>query len=324
MNSAEGPTVVALDVGGTTIKGALVDAAGRDLRRIDRPTDAALGADHVVRQVVDVAERLVGPGTVAAGLSVPGIVDGAAGLALMAANLGWRDLPLAELLSSKLGVPVVLEQDARAATVAESELGLGRGARDLMVVVIGTGVAAGLVISGQLVPGATGSAGELGHLPVYPGGEQCACGQRGCLEVYASAGGIARRYLAAGGTPGLSVADIVARLDGDELGRQIWAEAVDALAHGLASSTLLIDPSLIVLAGGLSNAGSHLLEPLRVALQVALTWRKAPPLAVSPLGDGAGRMGAAILAWRAAGRWDPDGPATDGATNVTPTVQAHS
>lgn len=322
MSSAEGSTVVALDVGGTTIKGALVDAAGRDLHRIDRPTDAALGAEHVVRQVVDVAEQLIGPGTVAAGLSVPGIVDGAAGLARLAANLGWRDLPLGELLSSKLGVPVVLEQDARAATVAESELGIGRGARDLMVVVIGTGVAAGLVIGGQLVTGATGSAGEFGHLPVYPGGEQCACGQRGCLEVYASAGGIARRYLAAGGRPGLSVADIVAGLDADELGRQIWTEAVDALAHGLASSTLLIDPSLIVLAGGLSNAGDSLLEPLRGALQVALTWREAPPLAVSPLGDGAGRMGAAILAWRAAGRFTPTALPRMGGSNVTGTVQA--
>jgi glucokinase len=305
-SAEQAATVVALDVGGTTIKAALVDRAGRELLRIERPTGAELGPVQIVQEVLDVAASLVRPGTVAAGLSVPGIVEPATGVALLAANLGWRDLPLAELLGERLGLPVALEQDARAATVAEAEAGLGRDVRDLMVVVIGTGVAAGLVIGGRLVAGAASSAGELGHLPVYPQGELCPCGQRGCVEAYASAGGIGRRYLAAGGAPGQTVADLVARLDDDPLGRRIWAEAVEALALGLAASTLLIDPGLIVLAGGLSNAGDRLLEPLRVALQSRLAWRAAPPLAVSPLGDGAGRAGAAILAWRAAGRPDPD------------------
>jgi glucokinase len=316
VNSAETATVVALDVGGTTIKGALVDSSGRDLRRVDRSTGAALGSSHVVREIFDLATRLVRPGTVAIGLSVPGIVDGATGLAHLAANLGWRDLPLGPLLSSRLGVPVVLEQDARAATVAEVEVGLGRGVPDLMAVVIGTGIAAGLVIGGRLVAGTASSAGELGHLPVYPGGEPCACGQRGCLEAYASAGGIARRYVAAGGSADLTVAEIVAGLDGDELGRRIWAEAVQALALALASSTLLLDPGLIVLAGGLSNAGDRLVDPLRVALQGALAWRTAPPLAVSPLGDGAGRTGAAILAWRAARQQPSGSPATSGSPAI--------
>lgn len=309
MSSAEPATVVALDIGGTTIKGALVDAGGRDLERIDRSTRAALGSTHVVREIFDVATRLARPGTVAIGLSVPGIVDGATGLARLAANLGWRDLPLGPLLSRRLGVPVVLEQDARAAAVAEMELGLGRDVPDLMAVVIGTGVAAGLVIGGRLVTGAANSAGEFGHLPVHPHGEPCPCGQLGCVEAYASAGGIARRYVAAGGAAELTVAEIVAGLEDDDLGRRIWAEAVDALALALASSTLLIDPGLIVLAGGLSNAGDRLVEPLRVALQGALAWRPAPPVAVSPLGDGAGRAGAAILAWRAARQQGtPDAP----------------
>jgi glucokinase len=258
VNSTEPATVVALDVGGTTIKGGLFGAATSvPVERLDRPTGAALGPAHVVQEIIDLAARL--------------------------------------------GVPVALEHDARAATLAELESGLGREVPDLMTVVMGTGIAAGLVIGGRLVVGASASAGEFGHLPVYPQGEPCGCGQRGCVEVYASAGGIARRYRAGGGTPGHTAADIVARLDTDALGRRIWTEAVDTLALGLASATLLIDPALIVLAGGLSNAGDRLLDPLRPALQNALAWRPAPPLTVSPLGDGAGLAGAAILALRAAG-----------------------
>jgi glucokinase len=296
-----GRTVVAVDVGGTTIKGALVDVDGRELRRLDRATGAGQGPAHVVRQIHDVAAGLADPGTVAIGLSVPGIVDGEAGLARMAANLGSRDLPLGRLLTGRLGLPVVLEQDARAATLAELELGHGRGVADLMTVVIGTGIGSGLVVGGRLLTGATSAAGEFGHLPVHPGGERCACGQRGCVEVYASAGGIARRYAASAGAAGTSAAQIVAALGSDPVARRVWAEAVEALALALTASTLLLDPALIVLAGGLSNAGEALLAPLRRGLQEALAWRSAPSLVISPLGDAAGRAGAAILAWRAAG-----------------------
>jgi glucokinase len=293
-------TVVAVDVGGTTIKAALVDSDGRELRRLVRATQTGHGPTHVVRQIGDVTLELAQPGTVAVGLSVPGIVDGSTGLARVAANLGSRDLPLGDLLGARLGLPVVVEQDARAATLAECELGHGREVPDLITVVIGTGIGAGLVVAGRLVTGASSSAGEFGHLPVHPDGELCPCGQRGCVEAYASAGGIARRYRAAGGPPDRTVAQIVAGLDADPLARRIWSEAVQALALALASSTLLLDPALIVLAGGLSNAGDRLLEPLRTAVQRALAWRPAPPIKVSPLGDGAGRAGAAILAWRAA------------------------
>jgi glucokinase len=311
VSSAEGATVVALDVGGTTIKGARADEAGRELQRIHRPTRADLGPDHVVGTVLDVAAALARPGTLAAGLAVPGIIDAATGLARMSANLGWRDVPLRRLAEQRLGMPVVVEQDARAATVAELRLGLGRELRELLVVVIGTGVAAGLVIDGRVVAGAADSAGEFGHLPVYPGGEPCGCGQRGCVEAYASAGGIARRFRAAGGDRKLTVAQIADRLEADPLAARIWAEGVAALALGLASATLLMDPARIVLAGGLSNAGDRLLDPLRTALQDALAWRTAPPVEVSPLGDSAGRRGAALLAWGAMAaalpKADPDG-----------------
>ncbi|EXG80077.1 ROK family protein [Cryptosporangium arvum] len=299
------PTVVTLDIGGTTIKGALVGADGQELKRLDRDTGASSGESEVVARVRAVARELADAGTVGVGLSVPGIVDTAAGVARHAVNLGFRDTPLAALVAEEVGVPVVLEQDCRAAAVAESEIGLGRDARDLMVVVLGTGVAAGLIVDGRPLAGADGSAGELGHLPVYPDGEHCACGQRGCLEVYASASGIARRYAAAGGTrAGATAADVASSLDSDVVAARVWREATEALGLALATATLLLDPALIVLAGGLTGAGDTLLRPVRSELQGALAWRQAPPVANSPLGGDAGRLGAAILAWRAAGYED--------------------
>jgi glucokinase len=306
VSSAAEVTVVTLDIGGTTVKGARMTADGRELARFDIPTGAESGADEVVRRVRAAATELADGSTVAVGLSVPGLVDTAAGVARHAVNLGFRDTPLAALVSAEVGLPVVIEQDSRAAAVAESEIGLGRGTRDLMVVVLGTGVAAGLIVDGRPVTGAGGSAGELGHLPVYPDGEPCACGQRGCLEVYASAAGIARRYVAAGGRSGTSAAEISAALGEDELATQVWAEAVAALGLALATSTLLLDPALIVLAGGLTGAGDALLHPVRTQLQAALAWRPAPLVATSPLGGAAGRLGAAILAWRAAGEVTAD------------------
>jgi glucokinase len=300
-------TVVTLDIGGTTIKGARLAPDGRELVRADRPTEAGRGPDAVVRQVCSLARELAAEGTVGAGLSVPGIVDTAAGIARQSANLGWRDVPLRRIVAEQIGVPVVIEQDVRAATVAEVEIGLGRGIRDLMVVVLGTGVAAGLVVDGASVAGAAGSAGELGHLPVHPDGEPCACGQRGCLEVYASAAGIARRYAAAGGPPSATAADVVGAVGSKDLATRIWAEGTKALGLALATSTLLLDPALIVLAGGLTGAGDDLLRPVRAEVQAALAWRLAPPVEISPLGAHAGRIGAAILAWRAAGYHDITG-----------------
>lgn len=307
--SASGKTVVTVDIGGTTLKGALVTPDGREVLRIDRPTDVAAGPDQVVAGVRALARELAAAGPVAgralaAGLSVPGIVDTAAGIARHAANLGWREVPLRRLVADDLGLPVVIEQDVRAATVAETEIGLGQGVRNLMVVVLGTGIAAGLVVGGTRVTGDGGSAGELGHLPVHPDGEPCACGQLGCLEVYASAAGIARRFVAAGGAGAATAADVVAALPGDGVASRVWAEAMHALGLALASSTLLLDPGLIVLAGGLTGAGARLVEPVRKEAQAALAWRPAPRIELSPLGGDAGRLGAAILAWGAVGRGD--------------------
>jgi glucokinase len=229
-------------------------------------------------------------------------------VARYAANVGWRDVPLRELLTRDLGLPVAVDHDVRAAGHAERVLGRARGVADCLVVVIGTGIAGVVVSGGAPVRGATDLAGEIGHVPVYPDGDPCACGQRGCTETYASAAAIARRYLARSGRR-LTAAEVVAARESDPAAAQVWAEATEALGLALTTYTMLLDPSLVVLAGGLSAAGAALREPVRDALAARLAWRPAPPVELSRLAGRAGQYGAALFAWRAAGRdlgadWD--------------------
>jgi glucokinase len=297
--------VLAIDVGGTSIKAASVDRTGALLRRTERHTPVADGPDAVVTAVRSVAADFAADGIAAAAAVVPGAVDAAAGVARYAANLGWRDVPLRELLGSELAVPVALGHDVRDAARAEAVLGRARGTENVLVVVIGTGIAGLIRSGGHTVRGARDLAGEIGHMAVWPDGERCACGQLGCLETYASGAAIARRYRHLGGAGGaLDAREIAARQSGDALAARVWTEAVDALGIALAAYTMLLDPEAIVLGGGLSEAGETLLAPVRTALERRLTWRPPPTVHVSPLGARAGLLGAAMLAWEQIGGAD--------------------
>lgn len=305
--------VVAVDVGGTGVKGMLVDIGGRLLASNQAPTPVGDGPDAVVAAVRafvgDLVRRADAP-VEAVGVVVPGSVDADAGIARYAANIGWRDVPLAALLAGDLGVPVVLDHDVRAAALAEVVLGAAKDVDDCVIIVIGTGIAGVIVSAGHPLQGAIRLAGEVGHMPVRPGGELCACGQRGCLETYASAAAVARRYARDGGEP-ISARDVVARVDRDPLAARVWREAVEALADGVVITTMTVDPAVVVLGGGLSQAGGALLDPLRSGVASRLTWRPPPRLELSPLGERAGRYGAAVLAWRAVGVDDFAGWALD-------------
>ena len=316
-------TVVAVDVGGTSIKSALVTTNARVLLRRRVATPVTDGPDAVVRAVREAVADLVatagttvpaspddGPGAgpaevVAVGLAVPGSVDAGAGVARFSVNLGWRDVPLRALVQQDTGLPTVVDHDVRAAGVAESTLGLTGGVDDSLLVVIGTGIAGVLTVGGSVVSGASGLAGEIGHLPVWPDGEQCPCGQRGCLERYASAAAISRRYSAATGTE-VMAEDVVRLSSSDPVARGVWVQAVDSLALALATCTMTLDPALIVIGGGLSQAGADLLDPLRSALAQRVRWRPAPPVELSPLGASAGLIGAGVLATHAVSNLCPE------------------
>lgn len=200
-------------------------------------------------------------------------------------------------LAEHLGLPVAFGHDVRAGGVAEGRLGAGRSCPNFAFVPVGTGIAAALMIDGRPFGGDHGFAGEFGHLVVRPGGDRCACGNRGCVETLASASAIARRYARATGEAGVSAKD-VRRLaeSGNGAAARIWVEAVEALADGLAALTVVLDFERIVIGGGLAKAGEPFLGPLRDALAERLTFRGPPRLVAAELGHRAGSLGAALLA----------------------------
>jgi glucokinase len=289
--------VIGIDVGGTSIKAVRVAADGAVEEQVAVATPSAGG--DVAEAVRLVAAKLKTAHVAAAGVVVPGALDHVGGVVRYSANLDWRDVPLRALLSDELGVPVVVDNDVIAAALAESWGSprlRGNVDGDLLYVALGTGIGGAHVHEGAALRGARGMAGEIGHVPVHPDGEACSCGQRGCLEVYASAAGVARRYAAAGGVPGLTAADLSARLHADPIAAQVWQDAAEALGLALASAVLLLDPSRVVLGGGLAESADLLLVPVRAELTARLTWRPAPPLERAALGLNAGSLGAALLA----------------------------
>ncbi|GIH29612.1 sugar kinase [Acrocarpospora phusangensis] len=301
--------VVALDVGGTSMKGGLVTLSGEVTVFPGRPTGRERGADAAVATINSYVSELADAGTATfgqapagVGLAVPGIVS--ATVALYSANIGWRDVPVAAFVPD--GLPACLGHDVRTGGLAESVFGAGREVSDFLFLPLGTGIAAAVVVGGEPYGGANGWGGEIGHTPVWPDGEKCACGQRGCLETYASAAALARRYAARTGDAA-TAKGIVERAASDGDAAAVLGDAVEALAISLASYTLLLDPSMIVIGGGLGEAGPALLDPLAERLAARLSFREPPPLRQSALGVRAGMMGAAILGWRAAGRtdWSP-------------------
>ncbi|MEV0728787.1 ROK family protein [Polymorphospora sp. NPDC050346] len=284
------------------MKCALVRPDGRVHHTERHPTGADRGPEAVIGTILDVAEGLAdkaradGLEVVAAGVAVPGVVDEAAGVARWSANVGFRDVPLRDLVAARLGRPAALGHDVRVGGIAEARLGSGQGSDHVLFVAIGTGIAAAHVVGGSAFAGAHGAAGELGHIVVRPGGSRCGCGQYGCLETIASASAVGRRYTEISGTPATAAQVAGHAAAGDPVAADVWRETVEALADGLLVAQALFDPAVVVLGGGLAEAGAALLDPLRAALRKRLTFHREPRLVRATLGDEAGCIGAALLA----------------------------
>lgn len=298
--------VIALDVGGTGMKAALVGTDGALLYEARRATGRERGPDATVEAILGFAADLrahgiehFGESAVAAGVAIPGIVDSERGIAMYSANLGWRDLPLRDLLGARLGgVPVALGHDVRTGGLAEGRIGAGKGADRFFFVPLGTGIAGAIGIDGVVEAGAHGYAGEIGHVVVRPDGPVCNCGQRGCMETLGSAAAVTRAWAAASGDPGADAADCAkAVASGDPRAEAVWADAVDALAAGLVTALTLLDPRRLIIGGGLAEAGETLFTPLRAAVEERITFQKLPEIVPAALGDTAGCLGAGLLAW---------------------------
>ncbi|MFI9006889.1 ROK family protein [Actinosynnema sp. NPDC053489] len=288
--------VIAVDVGGTGMKAALVADGPDGVRAVEqrrRPTRP--GGDAVVEDVTDLVEELraaSGRPVDAVGLVVPGIVDEAKGTGVYSANLGWTDYPFRERVEAATGLPTAFGHDVRAGGLAELRQGNARDLVDAVIMPIGTGIAAALVLGGQV----SSAPGEVGHVDVGHG-DPCGCGQTGCVEARASSAAIARRYTARTGRRVAGAAEVAGLLAaGDPDAAVVWREAVDALARGILLVAALLGPQAVVLGGGLALAGPRLTDPLGARLDELTTFQRRPELRLAALGDEAGCLGAALLA----------------------------
>jgi glucokinase len=290
--------VIALDIGATRIKGALLDENRTRLTEMRYPTRRGDGPAVVLRRMCQVAAWLAdsAAGRVhAAGVAVCGTVD-EAGL-VTSVNLGWAGIDVGTVLQRHLGIPVAVLNDARAGAIGEGEAGVAAGLRDYLYVSLGTGIGAAIVRDGTVLPGAHSHAGELGHIVVDPAGPLCACGAHGCLQTYMSAAALEARWLERSGGV-LEAREIVAlAVCGNPAAASLWFEAVGALAAGLLTAISLIDPGTIVFGGGLAGAGRHLVEPLAHSIDgQARSFHTPADLRLATLGDWSNCFGAAAQA----------------------------
>jgi glucokinase len=307
-----------IDVGGTKIAGGVVDHDGRVLEKLTVHSPAA-DVEAIEDAITDVVQRLRGSHDIeAVGVGAAGYVDSTRSTVLFAPNIAWRDVDLRGELEPRLDLPVVIENDANAAAWGEFTFGAGAHVDDFLLLTIGTGVGGGLVLDGRLHRGAFGVAAEIGHLRVVPDGQLCGCGAHGCLEQYASGSALVRnaRGEAAAGAPpaqpllkraGGEIANIdgpmvtAAARDGDKFAVDLLAGLGRWLGEGIASLAAVLDPAMVAVGGGVSDAGDLLIGPAREAFLRTLPARgNRPELEIvrATLGNEAGMIGAADLSRR--------------------------
>lgn len=300
--TADAGLVVAVDLGGTLTKMALVAADGSVHDEQVVPTDRTGGAEGTVDWLLSLiggfrAERQVqGFGVVA-----PGTIDAEAGVVRAAVNLGWYDLPLRDRLTASLGLPGAVAHDVRSAGSAEWRLGAYADVGNCLFVALGTGIAGAIVTDGRLLD-ADGYAGELGHVVVPAAGAiPCPCGQRGCLETVASAAGLARTYARLMPDPPVRTAAEIAELAraGDPDAARSFDLVVQALVEALVHCISLLGPEVVILGGGLSGATDLLVPGLQRGLTDRLTFQRRPVIAAATLGSRAGLVGAGLVGWDA-------------------------
>jgi len=297
MSSAFSAPVIAIDVGGTFLKGAIVE--GASITVSERwPTRREHGSDQALEGVIAFGQKLVreNPQAKALGIVVPGLVDEANGISIFAENVGWRDVPFRRLLEEATGLPVGFGHDVRAGGLAEKEFGAGLGVKNFLFLPIGTGISGAIFVDGNLVEDSL--AGELGHIEIGSG-EECTCGGANCLETVATGASIARRYEKLTGIHVEGSAEVLNLVRaGDPVALAVWDEALESLAKVLTMYISILPPDLIIFGGGVSMSGEELLRPLREKINGRSLWQRKPRLAVSHFGDNSAVVGAAILAQR--------------------------
>ncbi len=311
--------VVGVDIGGTNlVVGMVPEEGGLPVALRNRATDPGRGADAVVEDVVRMAEEaiaeVVGPDDLVLGMGVgsPGPIERASGVVSHSPNLGWREYPLRSALEARFDGAISVDNDANCATWGEWWQGAGRGSHSMFGLIVGTGIGGGYIVNGQLAHGASDAAGEIGHTTVALEGRLCACGNYGCIEAYASGPNIAARArqglkagkesilteLVGGNLELISAATVYeAVVLGDPFAGIVMNETARILGVGVANLINLLNPEVVVVMGGVTRAGEHLLAPLRaeVRLRAFAVAAEACRIVPAELNETAGVVGAAGL-----------------------------
>lgn len=311
---------IGIDLGGTNIAVGIVDGSGLIVAKKSVPTQATRGEEVVIGDMAKTAKALVLESGIgwdeiqSVGVGTPGSVDPKNGIVHSSCNLHFQNTPLADRLRLLLGKPVYVENDANCAALAEATVGAGRGKRHVAMLTLGTGVGGGIVIDGALYGGFNNFGGEFGHMIVEYGGELCPCGQRGCLEAYASANALKRdAERAAKEHPDSLLARIgrekgkfsgktpfLAAEKGDAVAKEIVERYIRYLAVGILNVVQILQPEIVVIGGGVSHEGDGLFVPLRkqvneMAYSDSVPEEKRTQISTAALGNDAGIIGAALL-----------------------------
>ena len=308
---------IGIDIGGTKVLGALVDASGTVTleKRIPSPAQDPDQMVEVVASLITELADAAGQELEAVGVAAAGFIDATGSTVLYAPNLKWRNEPLRERLEQRTKLAVVIENDANAAGWAEFRFGAGQGAKDMAMLTLGTGVGGAIISDGQLRRGGFGIAGELGHIRVVRDGRPCGCGRKGCVEQYASGTALlnAAKALVASNDPAAAMlaelspsADQLtgqhiaqALLAGDSGARALIEDLGQYLGEAMGSITAALDPEVYVIGGGLSEAGELVLEPIRRSFEAEVPANGFRPVAKvvgATFSNQAGVIGAADLA----------------------------
>ena len=308
---------IGVDVGGTNVKVALVDKTGSIVYSDTVPTRAEMGYEYTIQNIITAITNLMKESKIpkenidGIGFGFPGQIDCDNGIVRLAPNIpGWVNIPIAEIVSKEFGIPVKVDNDVRCAALAELNFGAGKGAKNMICITVGTGIGSGLIINGKLVRGASNAAGELGHIKLQMNdGPLCGCGDRGCLEAFASGPSIvamAEEYIKGGKSTKyreLANPDITPYIvaesakQGDVVAKQIFEIIGNYIGIGLASVVNLLNPEKVVIGGGVADAGDLLFVPIKETLK-----KRAMPIQGSAvevvhaeLGNTAGVIGASLL-----------------------------
>lgn len=309
--------ILAVDLGGTNVRAAAILPDGTIVARRQVPTRAEMGVSEVIERVAEAVATVAAaahvPPTAPVGLVLPGALNPLTGFVTIAPNLGWRDLPIRDLMAERIGRPVAIGNDVNAGAFGEWHYGVGQGTRDFIYIACGTGVGGGIITDGRLLLGRDGLAGEVGHMVVTLDGPRCHCGGHGCLEAYAGGWAIeaAAQVLLDAGIPSILTELMEERgeqLSGplinyaaehdDGLAIEVLSRAGRALGFAVASLVHLFNPEVVAIGGGVISAGSFLFDPMHEALAEQLINGFERDLRVIPaaLGQDSGLLGAVVLA----------------------------